>query len=241
MANTTFSTDMAEQVDRDGFAVLDPAFDPAGIEHLSAAVADAARKDGIRRRGQVLAMRNLLESVPEVADLARSATMKAMVEAVLGPGSFAVRGILFDKTPETNWKVAWHQDLTIAVKRRVDVPGFGPWSEKAGVVSVQPPTSILEGMVTVRVNLDPCGADNGPVRVLPGSHRIGRLSAAEISRWRGDVPEVLTAAGRGGVLLMRPLLLHASSPAISPGQRRIIHIDFAAAQLPGQLEWHVQV
>jgi len=192
----------------------------------------------VRRRESVYAIRNLLEVVPDVAALARSAEVRALVEAVLGPDAFAVRGILFDKTPDANWKVAWHQDLTIAVHERHEVEGFGPWSEKAGIVHVQPPAAVLERMVTVRLHLDPCGPENGPVQVIPGSHRAGRLSADEVQRSRAERDAVPTCVGAGGVLLMRPLLLHASSPSTAPAHRRVIHLEFAADALPGGLEWH---
>jgi len=148
-----------------------------------------------------------------------------------------VRGILFDKTPVTNWKVAWHQDLTIAVRTRVDVPGYGPWSEKVGTVSVQPPASVLEQMITIRLHVDDCGADNGPLRVIPGSHAHGRLSPEAIEQWRARGGEVVATARRGAALVMRPLLLHASSAAVRPERRRVIHLDFAVQDLPGGLEW----
>src|SRR5262245_7189469 len=86
------------------------------------------------------------------------------VEPILGPGAFVVRGLFFDKTPRANWKVSWHQDLTIAVRVRIEAPGFGPWSLKAGVVHVQPPAEILERMATVRLHLDDCSESNGPLR-----------------------------------------------------------------------------
>ena len=133
--------------------------------------------------------------------------------------------------------MTWHQDLTIAVRERHEVPGFAFWSEKAGVMHVQPPVSILENMLAVRLHLDDCGPDNGPVRVLPGSHRHGRIAESEIPAWRQRVAEVVCTVPRGGVLLMRPLLLHASSPAVSPSRRRVVHIEYAADGLPGGLEW----
>jgi hypothetical protein len=111
-------------------------------------------------------MRNLFDVAPGVRALATSAPVRTVAEAALGPHCFAVRGILFDKTPDANWKVIWHQDLTVAVRARAAVAGFGPWSEKAGVPHVQPPVDVLEQMVAVRVHLDDCGPDNGPVRVL---------------------------------------------------------------------------
>ena len=105
---------------------------------------------------------------------------------------------------------------------------------------MQPPISVLERMVAVRVHLDDCGADNGPVRVLPGSHRAGRLRAAEIAGWRQRIAEVSCIVPRGGLLVMRPLLLHASSPARRPGHRRVIHIEYAATNLHSGLEWFEQ-
>jgi len=163
------------------------------------------------------------------------------VEEVLGPGAFAVRGILFDKTPDANWKVPWHQDLSIAVKEQIEVSGFGPWSLKAGVVHVQPPTGVLESMLAVRLHLDDCGPANGPLRVLSGTHRFGRLEAGSIERLRGEFNEVTCPVASGGALLMRPLILHASSAAKEPGRRRVVHLEFAAAELPGGLEWETRV
>ncbi len=208
----------------DGFAVVEGVAAASEVERLLAAVA---------ARGEVYAIRNLLEVVPEVRAWAESVACRGLVAPVLGPGARAVRGILFDKTPEANWKVPWHQDLTIAVQERLEVPGYGPWTVKAGVAHVQPPVAVLERMVAVRLHLDDCGADNGPVRVLRGSHRQGRMAAAPMDA--GE--EVVCTVGRGGVLLMRPLLWHASSPAVSVAHRRVIHVEFAAAELAGGLRW----
>lgn len=228
-------------LDAHGYALVPGVIDRAEVDALLAALARAGEGEAVRRRESVYAIRNLLEEVPEVRALARSAAVRALVEPVLGEGAFAVRGILFDKTPDANWKVTWHQDLTIAVRARREVEGFGPWSEKAGVTSVQPPAAVLERMLTVRLHLDDCGPENGPVNVLPGTHRLGRLAAAEIERRRTAEPPAATCVGAGGVLLMRPLLLHASSPATAPAHRRVVHLDFAAGGLPGGLEWHDRV
>jgi len=237
---TAVHSDLADSVAHQGFAIRHNVLSDDEAGELIAALDSAGAREGIQRRGGIVAVRNLLETVPEVSELAQAPILRSIAESVLGPECFAVRGTLFDKTPQTNWKVSWHQDLTIAVKQRVDVAGFGPWSEKAGVASVQPPVEVLESMVTIRVNLDDCGEDNGPLRVLPGSHAHGRLGAPEIVEWRDRVPEVLTVAPRGAALIMRPLLLHASSAATSPRHRRIIHLDYAVAELPGGLDWHVR-
>jgi ectoine hydroxylase-related dioxygenase (phytanoyl-CoA dioxygenase family) len=221
-----------------GFTVVPDVAPDSLVDELLAALANVDHAGAVTRRGSEHAVRNLLEAVPAVRSLARLQTVRALVEPVLGPACFVVRGILFDKTADANWKVAWHQDLTIAVREPVEAPGFGPWSEKAGVTHVQPPVAVLERMLTVRVHLDDCGPENGPVQVLPGSHARGRLSAEEVARWREANDAVPCTSPRGGALVMRPLILHASSPATLPGHRRVIHLEFAADELPHGLEWH---
>ncbi|WP_375755288.1 phytanoyl-CoA dioxygenase family protein [Corallococcus exercitus] len=233
------SEELAARIEREGFAILPRGITPDTADALLHALRSVSEEaEPAQRRGGV---RNLLENVPAVHELARSAPVREAAGSVLGPHCFAVRGLLFDKTPDANWKVIWHQDLTVAVRERHDVPGFGPWSQKAGVPCVQPPTSILEAMVAVRVHLDDCGEDNGPVRVLAGSHLEGRLSSSRIPAWLERSTPVDCLVPRCGLLVMRPLLLHASSPARVPAHRRVIHLEFAASPLPGGLEWHSRV
>jgi ectoine hydroxylase-related dioxygenase (phytanoyl-CoA dioxygenase family) len=148
--------------------------------------------------------------------------------------------LLFDKAPAANWKVPWHQDTAIAVAERVEVPGFVGWSVKDGVTHVHPPVEILERMVALRIHLDDCGPDNGPLRVLPGSHRHGKLDEAQIEHWRQTTAEVRCCAMQGDVLVMRPLLLHASSPAKAPSHRRVIHLEYACGALPNGMRWFEQ-
>ena len=228
--------EFAAAVDREGWAVTAPVIPQLVIDNLVAELSPLTTER--ETRGGI---RNLLARSPAVRALARSPEVRSVAEAVLGPHCFAVRAILFDKTPTANWKVVWHQDLTIAVREQVRVAGFGPWSDKDGVTHVQPPETLLERMLAVRLHLDDCGADNGPVRVLPGSHRVGRLSAAAIAHWRGARAEVACLAERGAILAFRPLLLHASSPATVPAHRRVIHIEFAVDELPEPLAWYDRV
>lgn len=182
--------------------------------------------------------RNLL-IVPAVRELATSESMRRLVEPVLGPNAFAVRGILFNKLPGANWKVPWHQDSAVAVRERRDVPGWGPWV-KDGVPHVCPPAEVLAQMLAVRTHLDDCGTQDGPLRVMPGSHRHGLLKDAEILGWPSEAA-ITCAVRRGDAILMRPLLLHASSLAAEPAARRVIHIEFAADELPDGMEWHERV
>jgi hypothetical protein len=229
--------DFVEAVQRDGYAILPGVVDARTVTALLEALDRACAGVGIQERGGPYAIRNLLEVVPEVRELAKLPALRTLVEPILGPQAFVARGLLFDKIPSANWKVPWHQDVTIAVCERQEVPGFGPWSRKAGTQHVQPPVTLLEQMLSLRVHLDDCDAENGPVLVLPGSHRQGRLSAEAIGAWKERGAAVCCAVPCGGVLLMRPLLLHASQPARIPGHRRVLHLEFASAPLPGGLEW----
>ncbi len=187
---------------------------------------------------QTFALRNILRTIPAVRALATSKAVRSLVEPVLGVDCFAVRAIYFDKLPGMNWKVPWHQDLSVAVAYRDDVEGFGPWSVKGGVVHAQAPVAVLERMLTVRLHLDACDLTNGPLRILPGTHRHGKMDQMGIEHVRLQGTEVSCEIERGGALLIRPLLLHASSAAQSPHHRRVIHIEYADGPLPNGLQWH---
>jgi hypothetical protein len=183
-------------------------------------------------------VRDLLSVMPAARDFARSPILRDIVEPILGAGSVAVGGILFDKADGRNWKVPYHQDVPVRLREKIERDGFGPWWEKAGVPHTWPPAAVLERMVAVRVHLDDCGPDNGPLRVLPGSHRDGILSGDQIDARRDHGPEVTCRLPRGGVLLVRPLLLHASSVAAAPARRRVLHIEYAANDaLPPGFAW----
>ncbi|MCI0364904.1 MAG: phytanoyl-CoA dioxygenase family protein [Phycisphaerales bacterium] len=225
-------------IERDGFVVVEDVVPPALVDVVTLAIDRAAPAFGVRqRRGSTYAIRNLLEVVPELANLS---AVQELIRVVLGADAQLVRAILFDKRPDANWTVGWHQDTTIAVRQRKDVPGFGPWSVKAGVAHVRPPVQVLQSMLTARVHLDDCPAQNGALHVLPGTHRSGSLSPQAIEDCRLKEEPSVCEVARGGVLLMRPLLLHASAPAAAPARRRVVHLEFASCTLQG-LEWTTPV
>jgi len=222
------SQDFKTQVQRDGFAVIPACLDEATLESLGTEFDDSRYPE-----------RNLL-SMQSIQTLATSSSVREIMETILGPECFAVRGIFFNKTRTSNWKVAWRQDLTIAVRERKDVEGFGPWTMKAGVIHVQPPCDVMAGMLAIRLHLDESGCDNGVLRVIAGSHSAGRLSGERIRTWSKE-ESVTCTVPRGGALVMRPLLLHASSASASTKSRRVIHLEFAAAELPQGLNWYDKV
>lgn len=156
---------------------------------------------------------------------------------VLGPAARPVRAILFDKTAAANWALPWHQDRVIAVRERIEVEGFGPWSRKHGAVHVAPPFPLLARMLTLRVHLDPVPETNAPLLVAPGSHRRGRIAET-------DVPAVVAACGvvpcladPGDIWLYATPILHASDRATAVNRRRVLQVDYSADALPGGLEW----
>ena len=216
---------LAASLDAQGFVIVPEVLDESACDALRAVLGDAT---GAGSRGML--------RLPAVADLAHS-ILSGLARPHLPSHPVPVRGIYFDKRPETNWLVAWHQDLTLALKEQIEVPGFGPWSVKEGVPHVQPPVPLLEQMLAVRLHLDDADAENGALRVLPGTHRLGRLCAKSIQRCRETHAEFLCEARAGDVLLMRPLLIHASSRSTSARRRRVLHLEYAGFTLPEPLEW----
>jgi ectoine hydroxylase-related dioxygenase (phytanoyl-CoA dioxygenase family) len=219
------------QLDRDGFEIVrnlvDPIYRSALVDEIEAHV----------RGVPIAGVRGLARKIEAVRTLADSPAVRALVTGKLGGASRLVRSILFNKTKQANWQVAWHQDLAIAVRERAEVDGFGPWSIKEGVVHVQPPENVLEQLLTVRLHLDPTDETNGALWVVAGSHRNGRLRARDAAAVAARSEQHLCALNAGDALLFKPLVLHASRKVTSDTPRRVIHFEFAAVDLPSPLRW----
>lgn len=117
---------ICEAVRRDGFFVAPQVINEATVASLISAIEKTQDAAGVRRRDSVYAIRNLFDVVPTVRELVRNHSIRSLIESIIGPDCFAVRGILFDKNPAANWKVPWHQDLSIAVREQKHLDGFGP-------------------------------------------------------------------------------------------------------------------
>lgn len=175
--------------------------------------------------------RNVLH-LPEISALAKSSVFQELAEICVGAPARPIRGIFFDKKPGANWKVPFHQDRTIAVEKRIDFEGYTAWSVKDGVHHVRPPVEVLRKTVALRLHLDPCTNDNGALRVVPKSHALGSIPSSDVERIVRRFGEVVLEVDEGDVILMSPLLLHASSPAAHPSHRRVLHIEYSSALLP---------
>ena len=198
------------------------------LGYLRAALGNLpSHRAGIRITG-IAALRPLLASTGAIGSLAAG---------VIGPDSRPVRAILFDKTANTNWALAWHQDRTICVRERIAVRGFGPWTVKSGLHHVAPPFDLLARMITLRVHLDDVPATNAPLLIAPASHAAGRVPAGSIAEAVRRFGVATCLANAGDVWVYSAPILHASRAASTPARRRVLQIDYAAEELPGGLAW----
>ncbi|WP_010542753.1 phytanoyl-CoA dioxygenase family protein [Sphingomonas elodea] len=217
---------MTLDLERDGAAHLAGAAAPF-LDRLRALVAALpADKAGLRLHG-----------VEGLAELLAADALGAAPAERLGPAARPVRAILFDKSAATNWALGWHQDRTIAVRERVDVPGYGPWSTKQGLRHVEPPFALFEAMVTLRIHLDAVPADNAPLLIAPGSHRLGRVPEAGIAAAVARCGTAACLADAGDIWMYSTPILHASAASDAKGHRRVLQVDFTGAVLPAGLEW----
>jgi ectoine hydroxylase-related dioxygenase (phytanoyl-CoA dioxygenase family) len=203
-----------------GFAIV-----PAVLDATEAAALAQTLSDGTLDRSRAGA-RHLMTHAA-VANVAHDRRLLDIATAFLGAAPIPYRATLFDKSPHHNWLVVWHQDTALPLRERRDVPGWGPWSVKSGIVYAHAPAAALARVIALRLHLDDSRADNGPLRVLPGTHSQGLLSDGDVHRLVAKLTVTDCLAPAGGVVAMRPLILHASSKAESDRPRRVLHIEYA--------------
>jgi ectoine hydroxylase-related dioxygenase (phytanoyl-CoA dioxygenase family) len=206
-----------------GFAIIPSVLADPDISKLEQAFASA----DVRR--SKAGVRHALKHSP-VAEMAHDERLLEIARRVLGTGAVPFRATLFDKSPNSNWLVVWHQDTALPLCERHETPGWGPWSVKDGVIYAHAPTAALAQVLALRIHLDNSTADNGPLRVLPATHKMGVLSDDAIHKLAEEVTSVDCLVPRGGVLAMRPMIVHASSKSRSEMSRRVLHIEYAASR-----------
>ena len=214
--------DWREIIDEGGFGIVPGFFSNKFVDHLlEEIIASAPRRS---RAG----VRHALGLSP-VAAAARQSQMIELARAVLRPDAYPFRATLFDKSSAANWLVVWHQDTALPLCQRAELPGWGPWSVKEGIAYAHAPAAVLSEVLTLRVSLDDSTVENGPLRVLPRTHMIGVLSDDSIHELATRIPPVECLVPKGGVVAMRPLLIHSSSKSHTEAPRRVLHIEYAAS------------
>ena len=203
-----------------GFFVFPSLFSSADLDKLANAISGIKRsRAGIRH-----ALR-----IPEVAKLARDHRLMEIATTVLGQDALPYHATLFEKSPAANWLVVWHQDTALPLRERKDLPGWGPWSIKEGVLFAHAPASALSKVLALRLHLDDSTAENGPLRVLPATHTSGILSDDALHELSVKIMPSDCIAPKGAIVAMRPLIAHASSKASNQAPRRVLHIEYAAS------------
>ena len=226
----------SEQITNYGYTIVDNVFDEKEINSIVKEIDQADTSNTtFRITNDLFAIRQFLKELPAIKSHVFTEKFNDIITRLFGDGYFIVKSIYFDKPEKSNWFVAYHQDLTISVNQKRDMPGFGPWTVKHNQFAVQPPINILRQNFTIRIHLDDTNEANGALKVIPGSHAKG-ICRADAIDWQTE-KEVFCNVTKGSIMIMRPLLLHASNRSISNKRRRVIHIEFSKLELPDVLQW----
>ncbi|RYD95087.1 MAG: phytanoyl-CoA dioxygenase [Sphingobacteriales bacterium] len=225
-----------KQIADNGFAVIPNVYNAEEIDAIANTIATAQHNtSNFRKTDDLFAIRQLFKEVPGLQQLIFTDKLKTIVGDLFGEDYFLVKSIYFDKPGNSNWFVAYHQDLTISVDKKTAVEGFSNWTVKNGQFAVQPPLEILQNNFTIRIHLDDTDGDNGALKVIQSSHKKNIYRAEEID-YSAEV-EVTCNVPAGGVMIMKPLLMHASNRTVNNKNRRVIHIEFSNAELPEEIKW----
>jgi ectoine hydroxylase-related dioxygenase (phytanoyl-CoA dioxygenase family) len=223
-----------------GYTVIGHVYSEAAVSAMISMIESAdVNTDTFRKTDELYAIRQFIKGVPGVIQLIFTNELKQIIADLFSSEYFVVKSIYFDKPEASNWFVAWHQDLTISVDKRLDLPGYGPWTVKQDQFAVQPPLNILKDNFTVRIHLDDTDKANGALKVVPGSQAQGVQQLDAIDQVADRT--VFCNVPAGGIMIMRPLLMHASNRSSGTKRRRVIHIEFSRSQLADGLNWSEKV
>jgi len=220
----------------EGFVIIEDVFTDQEIEKLLLLISQANNSNpNFRKTKDLFAIRQFFREFPGTVDIVFNDRLRSIISAYFGNDYFVVKSIYFDKPKASNWFVAYHQDLMISVDKKMDIDGYGPWTAKQNQFSVQPPLPILEDNFTIRIHLDDTTGENGALKIIPGSHLKG-IYRPETINWERET-ENICKIKKGGIMLMKPLLLHSSGRTSNNNKRRVIHIEFSRNQLADNLQW----
>lgn len=219
------------EFEKDGFELRESVLSTESIELVKSDINLESEKF------KTYGVRNLEKRFSSISSLVLDDKIVSIAREFLNGQVKLVRALFFDKTPEKNWYVTWHQDKTVTLNKKINKEGWGQWSLKDGVHHVQPPIDVLNQMVTLRLHIDSTDENNGCLKVIPGTHRQGILKQEEIDKRVKQETHVSCVVGAGGAVIMRPHILHSSSKAKHPSHRRVVHLEYSSFELPSGVNW----
>ncbi|KQB40519.1 phytanoyl-CoA dioxygenase family protein [Flavobacterium aquidurense] len=233
----------SNEINSEGFTIIDNVYSENEIEKLISLIENITENETenatFRKSQDLFAIRQFHKEIPETLPYIFNQNLKDIIELNFGEGYFITKSIYFDKPEKSNWFVAYHQDLTISVNKKIEAVNFENWTVKQNQFAVQPPKEILEDNFTIRIHIDKTTKDNGALKVINNSHSKGilRIEKLDFEKEKETICEV----EKGGIMIMKPLLFHASNKTTNNERRRVIHIEFSKQQLPDRLEWSEKV
>jgi ectoine hydroxylase-related dioxygenase (phytanoyl-CoA dioxygenase family) len=224
------------EITENGFTTVENVYTDQEIGQILLTIDQVDKtKETFRKSADLFAIRQFFKEIPETKNLLFNDNLKNVVRQLFGDNYFVVKSMYFDKPETSNWYVSYHQDLTISVDKKVDIENFGPWTTKQNQFAVQPPIDILENIYTIRIHLDDTDENNGALRVITKSH-LKKIYRPETIDWTTET-EMTCSVHKGGIMIMKPLILHSSSRTTNNKKRRVIHIEFSNQELPTELKW----
>ena len=231
-----FSKNYKKELETNGFTILESIYSLAEIENICNEIEKISDSTNLtfRKTKDLFAIRQFLKEVPSVEKLIFNNVLKEILESIFGKEYFVVKSIYFDKPEESNWFVGYHQDLTISVDKKLELEDFSNWTVKQNQYSVQPSDEVLKNICTVRIHLDDTNEENGALKVIPNSHHeVIRLDTFDFKNKK----ETFCNVPKGGIMIMKSLLFHASNKTTNKERRRVIHLEFSNKNLPNELSW----
>ena len=219
-----------------GFTIINEVFYEKEINQIIDVIGSIeTSKETFRKSEDLFAIRQFLKEVPQSHQFIFNGNVNKIINEIFGNDYFVVKSIYFDKPEKSNWYVSYHQDLTISVDKKLDLEGFGPWTTKQNQFAVQPPIDYLKNIFTIRIHLDDTDENNGALKVVPNSHSK-EIYRPETIDWNVETEEICSV-NKGGIMIMKPLILHGSNRTTNHQKRRVIHIEFSNMELPEEINW----
>ncbi len=223
-------------LEQKGFSTINSVYGQEEIDSIIKLIdSQNSSSPTFRKSEDLFAIRQFIKELPEIKPLVFNEKLNSIIKSIAGEDYFIVKSIYFDKPEKSNWFVAYHQDLTISVDKKENIEGFGPWTSKHNQFAVQPPLEILENIFTIRIHLDETNENNGALKVVDQSHSK-KIYRPETIDWAIE-KESFCNVEAGGIMLMKPLLLHGSNRTSNHKRRRVIHIEFSNKTLPSNINW----